>query len=115
MQFVIKTIISALIIATVSTLSKRLPLLGAIIVSLPLNSVLAMIWLYTDTKDVGKIVDLSYSIFWIVIPSVVFFLALPVFLKRNYGFYPSLLLSSLAMVGSYWLYVKALTGLGIKL
>lgn len=115
MQFFIKTIISALIIATVSTLSKRLPLLGAIIVSLPVNSVLAMAWLYTDTKDIDKVIDLSYSIFWIIIPSVVFFLVLPMLLKRNYGFYPAMALSSLAMIGSYWLYVKILTGLGIKI
>lgn len=114
MQFLVKTIISALVIATVSTLSKRFSLFGAILVSLPINSMLAMIWLYSDTKDIDKVVDLSRSIFWIIVPSVVFFLVLPVLLKRNYGFYTAMVLSSLVMVGSYWVYVRILSGLGVR-
>jgi TRAP-type mannitol/chloroaromatic compound transport system permease large subunit len=114
-QFLVKTILSALIIATVSTLSRRFSLLGAIVISLPINSILAMIWLYVDTENVQKVIDLSYSILWIIIPSVVFFLVLPMLLKRNYGFYPAMALASLVMIGSYWLYVRLLTALGMKI
>ncbi|KAF0194158.1 MAG: hypothetical protein FD169_2015 [Bacillota bacterium] len=114
MQFLVKTIISALVIATVATLSKRYSLLGAILVSLPINSMLAMVWLYSDTKDIDKVVDLSRSVFWIIVPSVVFFLVLPILLKRNYGFYPAMALSSLALIGSYWVYVRILSGLGVQ-
>lgn len=108
MQFLIKTIVSALIIATIATVSKKLPTFGAIIASLPLTSILAMIWLYQDTRDVGKIIDLSYSIFWIVIPSLVFFIVLPMFLKKHVDFYLSLLGSSVIMIISYYLYIYIL-------
>lgn len=115
MQFLIKTAISALVIAAVSTVSRRVPVVGAIMISLPLNSMLAFVWLYNDSKDVGKVIDFSYSIFWIIVPSVVFFLILPALLKRDYGFYAAMALSSLAMAASYWLYVKLLTRLGVRI
>lgn len=115
MQFLIKTAISAVVIAAVSTLSKRLPLFGAVTISLPLNAMLAMIWLYSDTRDVSKVIDLSYSIFWVIVPSAVFFLALPALLKRSYSFQVAMSLSSLAMIGSYWLYVRLLNWLGVKI
>lgn len=115
MQFIIKTMVSALIIATVSTLSKRLPLFGAIMASLPLTSMLAMIWLYNDTRDVQKVIELSYAIFWIVMPSLVFFLALPMLLKRNFNFYAAMGLSSVVMICSYWIYVKLLASLGVNI
>lgn len=108
MQFLIKTIVSALIIATVAVVSKKLPTFGAIIASLPLVSILAMIWLYQDTKDISKVIDLSYAIFWIVIPSLIFFLVLPVFLKKHVNFYLSILGSSLIMIISYYIYIHIL-------
>ncbi|MDR7855119.1 DUF3147 family protein [Tissierella sp.] len=108
MQFLIKTIVSALIIASISTVSKKLPTFGAIIASLPLTSILAMIWLYEDTKDVNKVIELSTAIFWIVIPSLIFFIAVPILLKKNIGFYPSLLFSSIIMIVSYYLYIMVL-------
>lgn len=108
MQFLIKTVVSALLIATIATVSKKLPTLGAIIASLPLTSILAMIWLYQDTRDVSKIIDLSYSIFWIVIPSLIFFIILPIFLKKHINFYLSLLCSSIIMIVSYYIYIAIL-------
>lgn len=108
MQFLIKTIISAVLIAVIATVSKRLPTLGAVIASLPLTSILAMTWLYQDTKDVEKVAELSISIFWVVIPSVVFFLALNILLKKQWNFYISLLLSSTIMAITYYAYIKIL-------
>lgn len=105
MQFLIKTIVSALLIASIATVSKKLPTFGAIIASLPLTSILAMIWLYQDTKEVSKIIELSYSIFWIVIPSLIFFIVLPIFLKKQVNFYLSLLGSSIIMIISYYIYI----------
>lgn len=108
MQFFIKTIVSALIIAIISTVSKKLPTFGAIIASLPLTSILAMIWLYQDTKDVNKVIELSTAIFWIVIPSLIFFITVPILLKKNIGFYQSLLISSIIMTVSYYIYIMVL-------
>ena len=114
MQFFIKTIVSALIIATISTVSKKLPTFGAIIASLPLTSILAMIWLYQDTKDVNKVIELSTAIFWIVIPSLIFFIAFSMLLKRNISFYPSLVVASIIMIVSYYIYIMILRLLKVK-
>lgn len=108
MQFLMKTVVSALIIAAVATISKRIPTLGAIIASLPITSMIAIIWLYRDTKDVGKVIDLSISIFWVVVPSVVFFIVLAVLLKRNVNFYLSMTISSAVMAVTYYVYINIL-------
>jgi len=114
-QFIIKTLVSALLIAAISTASKRLPMLGAIIASLPLTSILAMIWLYTDTKDVNKVIALSQGISWIILPSLIFFIALQFLLRRNIGFYSSLLVACGVMFATYALYINLLGRWGIKL
>ena len=81
MQFVIKIIVSALIIAGVSELGKKYTPVAAILAALPLTSILAIIWLYRDTKDVEKVSNLSTGIFWAVLPSLLFFL--PFLLKSG--------------------------------
>jgi hypothetical protein len=93
MYFLIKTLITALIVAAVSELSRRYTLWAALLVSLPLTSILAFIWVYWDTKDTSKIIELSYSVFWLVLPSLAFFLILPFLLKQGLAF-------SMAMIGA---------------
>ena len=109
-----KTIISAVIITAVSEISKRSSLFGAILASLPLVSFLGMIWLYIDTNSVEKVAELSYSVFWMVIPSLSLFIILPILLKR-YNFYLSLFVSTTIMVGFYFLMVRILKYFGITL
>lgn len=115
MQFLIKVILSALIIAGVSELGRRYTLFAAILASLPLTSILAIIWLYYDTRDTEQVVQLTQSIFWVVLPSLVFFLVLPLLLKAGVSFLPALLVSSAVMVVTYWLYMLLLTQLGVHL
>lgn len=115
MQQLIKVIISALIIVGVSELGKRFTPIAAILASLPLVSILAMIWLYNDTNDVQKVIDLSTSIFWAVLPSLIFFLVLPLLLKSGLKFYPSMIISAVVMFIAYSIYLLALGKFGIKL
>ena len=115
MYFVLKILISAFLIALISEVSKRSTLLGAILTSLPIISILAFIWLYIDTQDVEKISKLSYSIFWLVIPSLVLFIALPLFLKFQVNFTVSLLLSIILTVISYFIMIIILERFGVKL
>ncbi len=115
MQFVVKTVLSALIIATVSTVSRKSPLFGSIIVSLPLTSMLAMIWLYGETRSADQVAALSRGIFWMVLPSLVFFLAMSVFLKKGVAFPISMFMSSAIMVASYWAYAKLLIRFGVQI
>lgn len=114
MQYFIKTGLSAMIIVAISEVSKRNTLLGGILASLPLVSILALCWLYLDTKNPAKVADLSISIFWMVLPSLSLFLLLPVLLKKQIPFYGALILScfvtSLVYYGAFLIYSK----LGIK-
>ena len=57
--YAIKLVISALLIVAISELSKRSTFAGALLASVPIVSVLAMIWLYTDTRDVAQVATLS--------------------------------------------------------
>jgi len=114
-QFLIKTLVSALVIAAISTVSRRLPMIGAVIASLPLTSILAMIWLYTDTGDVQKVIALSQGISWIILPSLVFFIIFQLLLRRTMSFYPALAASCLVMVLSYYLYLNLLGRFGVRL
>lgn len=101
MYFLFKTLITAIIIVAASELSKRYTFISALLLSLPLTSLLAFIWIYVESKDTGKIIEMSYSVFWMVIPSLAFFLILPLLLKAEIKFPFALLISSLAVAAIY--------------
>lgn len=104
-QYIIKIILSALLIVAVSEIAKRNSFLGSLVASLPIISLMAMIWLYVDTRDAVKVARLSINIFWLVLPSLVFFLVLPWLLKMKVHFVASLVLSVVAMLLSYGLII----------
>ncbi|MBD3822743.1 MAG: DUF3147 family protein [Thiotrichales bacterium] len=112
--YLIKVIISAVLIVVIAETAKRSSVFGALVASLPLMSILAMFWLYHDTQDIQKISELSYQIIWLVIPSFIFFIALPVLLKNGLHFYLSALISMLMTAGGYFLMLIALKAFGIK-
>lgn len=113
--YIVKIVISAILIVAISEISKRSSLLGALLASIPLVSVLAMIWLYIDTKDVDRVGALASSIFWLVLPSLALFIALPLLLKQGYNFYLSMGASITITIGCYWLMVTVLDQAGIEL
>jgi hypothetical protein len=105
--FILKTIISALVIVAIAEIAKRSTVAGALIASLPLTSLLAFVWLYSDTHDVARIASLSLDIFWLVIPSLALFLALPLFIRLGWGFWLSLLaaigVTAACYIALFWL------------
>lgn len=115
MYYFIKVLVTTALIVIISEISKRSTLVGAILASVPLVSVLAMLWLYIDTKDIEKISELSSSIFWLVLPSLVLFILLPIFLKIGWGFYLSIGAAIVATVASYFAMVMALNHFGVRL
>jgi hypothetical protein len=112
--FLLKTLISALAIAGISELAKRYGWFASILASLPLTSILAMVWLYHDTRDVEKVSRLSIGVFWMVVPSLGFFLILPVFL-RHLPFAMAMILSCAAMALFYLAYGALLAKWGIRI
>jgi hypothetical protein len=98
----LKIVITSLLVVAVSETAKRSVFAGAVLASIPLTSVLAMIWLYIDTRDVEKVASLAQGIFWLVLPSLVLFLALPPLLRRGVDFYASLGISVGLTVAAYF-------------
>ncbi|MBX9812148.1 MAG: DUF3147 family protein [Burkholderiales bacterium] len=115
LYYATKLVLSALIIVAVSEVAKVNAGLGALIKSLPLISILAMIWLYLDTRDTGKIAELSVSTFWLVLPTLPMFLVLPALLKSGIGFYASLGISIAVMLACYAIAVPVLARFGITI
>tara|TARA_B100002051_G_C16562292_1_gene548209 strand:- start:213 stop:560 length:348 start_codon:yes stop_codon:yes gene_type:complete len=105
MYLIIKTLISAMIIVVVSEIAKKYTWTAAIILSLPLTSVLAFIWLYWDTKDTQKVIELSYSTIVMSLPSFVFFIVLPILLKFKQNFAFSLLVAIISTAISYIIFM----------
>jgi len=115
MYYMIKIVITTLLIVAISEIAKRSTFMGAILASVPLVSVLAMFWLYIDTKDISKVIALSSSIFWFVLPSLTLFVSLPLLLKQNINFYLSVSISIFITILSYWIMISILNHFGIKL
>lgn len=113
--YILKILITAILVVVISEVSRRNSFLGAIFASIPLISVLAMLWLYVDTKNVILISNLSKNIFWLVLPSLTLFVALPLLLDHGVNFYFSMALSIAITVGCYFGTVYLLTMAGIKL
>ena len=111
MYLVLKALLSGAIVAAASEIARRSSLLGAVLVSLPLVSILTMIWLWRDTRDSDEISDLSWSILWFVVPSFVFFVVLPLAL-RTVSFWPALVLACGATALSYGAWLWTARGLG---
>lgn len=115
MPFLLKTLLTALLIGLIAEIAKRNSFFGALTASLPLMSILAMVWLYRDTGDVAKIADFARGVFWLVLPSLVLFALLPPLLVRWQLSFPlALALASAATVGAYFAMVAVLRVTGMK-
>src|SRR6478672_8961466 len=82
LYMVVKAALSGVIIMAASEIARRSPTYGALLVALPLVSILAMIWLWRDTGDSERIAALSEGTFWLVLPTLPLFLMLPVLLRQ---------------------------------
>ena len=113
--YITKLFLTAGIIVVISEVSKRLPLLGSLIASLPLISVLGMIWMYGETKDITRIADHAEGTFWYVLPSLPMFLLMPFLLRKGISF-PAALSAGIALTGVlYFLMTKVLAKFGMNL
>jgi len=113
--YVLKIAITVVLIVAISEIAKKSSMIGAILASIPLISVLAMVWLYFDTQDVEKVSALSTSVFWLVIPSLALFIVLPILLKNGLNFYVSMGISCGITALCYFLMVSVLGHFGVKL
>lgn len=110
-----KAVISGLLVVAVSEVAKRYPGLGGLVASLPLVSVLGMIWLWRDTADAERMAAHATGTFWFVLPSLPMFLLIPALLKRGVGFWPALAAGCLLTMILYGLMVWLGPRLGLRL
>ncbi|MEQ1545434.1 DUF3147 family protein [Methyloglobulus sp.] len=110
-----KIVISALIIVLVSEIAKRNSGFAALVASLPLTSLLAIIWLRIEGSQIAQIAELSQQIFWLVLPSLALFLLFPMLLRYGLTFWLSLSLASSATILCYLLMIPLLRRFGVSI
>lgn len=99
----------------VSEIAKRSPAFGALVASLPLVSVLAIIWLWRDTGDTHRIAAHAEATFWYVLPSLPMFLAFPAMLRSGVNFWIALGASCALTFALYLAMVAIVARFGIRL
>jgi hypothetical protein len=115
LYLLIKAALSGVIVALVSEIARRCPGWGGLVASLPLTSLLAILWLWRDTGDAGRVGELAGSTFWFILPSLPLFLALPLLLRNGLGFWLSMAVVVAGTLGLYALTFWAAPKLGLKL
>jgi hypothetical protein len=99
---ILKAALSGVLIAIISEVARRYPGFGGLIASLPLISLMAIIWLWRDTGgDVAQIAAHSRATLWYVVPSLPFFLILPLLMERGVNFWGSLAIASVITICLY--------------
>jgi F0F1-type ATP synthase assembly protein I len=87
-QISLRILLSGGVVVAASELAKRSSIMGALLISLPLASMMTLIWLHHDGQDAEQLALFSKEVLWLVIPSLTFFLTLPLLLKNRHGFHP---------------------------
>lgn len=112
---IIKAALSGILIAIISEVAKRYPGFGGLIASLPLVSVLGMIWLWRDKPDASNMAAHAEATFWFVLPSLPMFLLIPLMLRQGFGFWTSLFAGCVLTIALYLLMVWVGPRLGLRL
>ncbi|MBI5265165.1 MAG: DUF3147 family protein [Bradyrhizobium sp.] len=115
LYFAVKAALSGLITALVSEVARRSPAFGALVASLPLISIFAVIWLWRDTGDSARIASQLEATFWYVLPSLPMFLVVPAMLRNGTGFWPALTAGCVLTFVLYLITAWILARYGIQL
>jgi hypothetical protein len=110
----VKVLLTAVIILFVTKLQLFSDKLSALLIALPLTSILAMTWMRharkiaDDTARLGGIANHAFYTFWFVLPTLPMFLVIPWMLNRGHGFYFTLFVNAVLTTGLFWLLVVTL-------
>ena len=115
LQFVVRALLSGAIVAAVALIARRSPGGGALLASLPLISVLGMIWLWRDTGDRVRLAAHAEATFWYVLPSLPMFLLIPALLRHGVGFWVSLAAGCVLTILLYLAVVAIAARFGVTL
>jgi hypothetical protein len=112
---VLKAAFSGVLVALISEVARRHPGWGGLLASLPMTSILAMIWLWRDSGDAVRVAQLSQSIIWFILPSIPMFLIIPALLRSGIGFWVTMTLAVAATLALYALMFWVAPKAGLKL
>ena len=112
---ILKAAMSGILIALASEVARRHAGIGALIASLPLISVLGMIWLWRDTHDPVRLANHASATLWYIAPSIPMFLIIPALLRAGFGFWFSLCIGCATTILLYLVAVWAAPRLGINI
>jgi len=115
LYFILKAAISGVLVALVSEVARRFPGWGGLLASLPVVSLLAMIWIWRDSGDALKVAALSQSTFWFVVPSLPLFLIIPALIRGGIGFWAAIGISCAITLALYAAFFWIAPRLGIAL
>lgn len=111
-QYLIRLMVTATVIVAATEVAKRNALVGAIIGSLPLVSLLAVTWLWRDTGDTAKVADYLSSTLWLVIAALPLFIVTPALLRVGWTFWPAIGVGSLSALAGYSVMIWILSKTG---
>lgn len=114
MYLLFKYSITALIVVVVSEVARRSDRVGAWIASLPLVTILTLVWLFVENQPNEKLTNHMYYTFWYVLPTLPMFLAYP-WLLKTLGFAWSLVTWCALTVLVFLIFAWAVKRLGIEL
>jgi len=113
--FLIRALLSGMIVAAIALIAKRSPALGGLVASIPLVSTLGMIWLWRDTKDSALVADYVGSAFWYFLPSMPMFLLIPALLRSGVNFWIALVAGCVLTILLYLITISVTARFGIRL
>ena len=89
-------------IAAIAEVGRRLPAMGALIASLPLVSILGMVFLWWSRPDPENMAEHAQTTFWFVLPSLPMFLLIPALLREGWNFWLALGVGCVLTVALYF-------------
>lgn len=106
MYFALKVLISAVLIASVTKLSEKTIVGGALLKTIPLTSFLVFFFMKYEGRTNKEIGRMSWDILYLVIPSLILFIIFPILLDKGWSFGTSLAASTAIMCLGYLVTLK---------
>ena len=98
-MFLIKLAVSNLIIVACVLVGRRSPTLGGLIATMPLTSLIVLVWLATDNPCNHRLLgEYTRGVLWGILPTLVFFVMAYFCLRKGIG-----LPTVLTVSGAAWL------------
>jgi hypothetical protein len=110
-----KLLLSALIIVVVTKVQLFSDRLSALLIALPLTSLVAMIWMHYGGQSSQRLANHAEGTFWFVLPTLPMFLIIPWMLRNGWSFWSTLAINCLLTVAFFWITVIVLRRFGIDL